>query len=292
MADAKRFEGMTAVVTGGASGIGLGVAKRIAAEGGRVTIWDMDPARLKAAVAEVGAKSARADEVNVDRSERGRARDPRQPPARWATSTCSSARPALRARTRMVIDYPIDEWKRVFDINVQRPLLLQSLCREAHEGARLRPHRQHRLDRRQGGQSDGLGLQRVKGRGHRPHQVARQGTRQGRRHRQCDHAGDDRHADPRAGVGRAYRLYALENSDGSLRHGRRSRRARLLAREPRMLVHDRRGLRSLGRPRDLLRLSGVGARARSCVHRDRRSDRASAPHGPPESRENPLASRL
>ena len=53
MSDAKRFEGMTAVVTGGASGIGLGVAKRIAAEGGRVTIWDQDPARLKAAVAEV-----------------------------------------------------------------------------------------------------------------------------------------------------------------------------------------------------------------------------------------------
>ena len=60
MTDARRFEGMTAVVTGGASGIGLGVAKRIAAEGGRVTIWDMDPARLKAAVAEVGAKAARA----------------------------------------------------------------------------------------------------------------------------------------------------------------------------------------------------------------------------------------
>src|SRR3984957_6871823 len=65
VSDAKRFEGMTAVVTGGGSGIGLGVAKRIAAEGGRVTIWDQDPARLKAAVAEVGGNSARADEVNV-----------------------------------------------------------------------------------------------------------------------------------------------------------------------------------------------------------------------------------
>src|SRR6478752_5085927 len=65
VSDGKRFEGMTAVVTGGASGIGLGVAKRIAAEGGRVTIWDQDPARLKTAVADVGAKAARADEVDV-----------------------------------------------------------------------------------------------------------------------------------------------------------------------------------------------------------------------------------
>ena len=65
MSDAKRFEGMTAVVTGGASGIGLGVAKRIAAEGGRVMIWDMGAARLKDAVAEVGAKFSLAAEVNV-----------------------------------------------------------------------------------------------------------------------------------------------------------------------------------------------------------------------------------
>src|SRR5277367_2192483 len=65
VSDAKRFEGMTAVVTGGASGIGLGVARRIAAEGGRVTLWDADPGRLKAATAEIGAESARTDRVDV-----------------------------------------------------------------------------------------------------------------------------------------------------------------------------------------------------------------------------------
>ena len=142
---------------GGASGIGLGVAKRIAAEGGRVTIWDMDPARLKAAVAEVGAKAARADEVNVA--------DPNAVERATLTAAgemghidilvCSAG---VAGKNALVIDYPIDEWKRVFDINVQRSLLLQSLCLEADEGARLRPHRQHRLDRRQGGQSDRLGL--------------------------------------------------------------------------------------------------------------------------------------
>jgi len=117
VSDAKRFEGMTAVVTGGASGIGLGVAKRIASEGGRVTIWDMDPARLKAAVAEVGGNSARADEVDVT--------DPNAVERATLTAAgemghidilvCSAG---VAGKNAMVIDYPIDEWKRVFDINV------------------------------------------------------------------------------------------------------------------------------------------------------------------------------
>jgi NAD(P)-dependent dehydrogenase (short-subunit alcohol dehydrogenase family) len=37
-----RFEGQTAIVTGAARGIGLGVAKRLAAEGARVALWDLD----------------------------------------------------------------------------------------------------------------------------------------------------------------------------------------------------------------------------------------------------------
>lgn len=36
-----RFQGRRAVVTGGLSGIGEAVAKRIEAEGGKVAIWDM-----------------------------------------------------------------------------------------------------------------------------------------------------------------------------------------------------------------------------------------------------------
>ena len=117
MSDAKRFEGMTAVVTGGASGIGLGVAKRIAAEGGRVTIWDQDPARLKAAVAEIGAASARADHVDVT--------DPNAVERATLAAAgemghidvlvCSAG---VAGQNAFVIDYPIDEWKRVFDINV------------------------------------------------------------------------------------------------------------------------------------------------------------------------------
>ncbi len=43
----NRFEGKVAVVTGGASGIGEAIARRIAAEGGQVAIFDLDQTGLE-----------------------------------------------------------------------------------------------------------------------------------------------------------------------------------------------------------------------------------------------------
>ena len=49
--DISRFQGRSAIVTGGASGIGRGIAERLLAEGARVSLWDANPA-----VAEVAAE--------------------------------------------------------------------------------------------------------------------------------------------------------------------------------------------------------------------------------------------
>ncbi|MFG1642841.1 SDR family NAD(P)-dependent oxidoreductase [Amycolatopsis sp. NPDC049252] len=43
------FANRVAVVTGGASGIGLAVAKQIAAEGGQVALRDLDAGKLETA---------------------------------------------------------------------------------------------------------------------------------------------------------------------------------------------------------------------------------------------------
>src|SRR4029077_19880112 len=52
------MEGMTALVTGGGSGIGLGAAKRLAADGAHVTIAGRTEARLAEAVAEISSVAA------------------------------------------------------------------------------------------------------------------------------------------------------------------------------------------------------------------------------------------
>ena len=50
-----RFAGRTAVITGGASGLGLETARRITAEGGKVCLWDLNADSLAAAKKETGA---------------------------------------------------------------------------------------------------------------------------------------------------------------------------------------------------------------------------------------------
>ena len=52
---ADRFANRVAVVTGGVSGIGLAIARRLAAEGARLAIWDRDRAALDDAAARIGA---------------------------------------------------------------------------------------------------------------------------------------------------------------------------------------------------------------------------------------------
>ncbi len=56
-----RFEGRTAVITGGASGIGLATVRRLAAEGARVVVADVDGDAGAAAAAEVDGLFVRTD---------------------------------------------------------------------------------------------------------------------------------------------------------------------------------------------------------------------------------------
>jgi NAD(P)-dependent dehydrogenase (short-subunit alcohol dehydrogenase family) len=58
---ARRIEGRTAVVTGGCSGIGLATVKRLAAEGARVVIGDVDDEPGKQVAESVGGLYVHAD---------------------------------------------------------------------------------------------------------------------------------------------------------------------------------------------------------------------------------------
>jgi len=54
---ATRLQDKTAIVTGGASGIGLAIARGFAEEGARVCVADVDRARCESVAAEIGRGS-------------------------------------------------------------------------------------------------------------------------------------------------------------------------------------------------------------------------------------------
>jgi 2-hydroxycyclohexanecarboxyl-CoA dehydrogenase len=61
-----RLEGRSALVTGGAKGIGEAIARRLAAEGARVTIGDVDVEGAERVADDVGADAVRLDVADHD----------------------------------------------------------------------------------------------------------------------------------------------------------------------------------------------------------------------------------
>jgi 3-oxoacyl-[acyl-carrier protein] reductase len=120
----NRFAGRTAVITGGASGLGKAVAARIVAEGGQVCLWDLDADGLNAAAAEVGAKHVVALDVSDQIAVSAAAKAANQALGRIDILVASAG---ITGATAPVHEYPLDSWRRVIDINLNG---LFYCCRE------------------------------------------------------------------------------------------------------------------------------------------------------------------
>jgi len=112
---AGRFAGRAAIVTGGASGLGKAVAKRIVAEGGTVALWDLNPDALAAAKDEVGAADVQALDVSDPAAVEAAAKASGAALGKVDVLVCSAG---ITGATVPVHEFPIDSWQRVIDINL------------------------------------------------------------------------------------------------------------------------------------------------------------------------------
>jgi NAD(P)-dependent dehydrogenase (short-subunit alcohol dehydrogenase family) len=110
------FNGRTAVITGGAAGIGLAIAQRLVASGGRVSVWDRDAAALEKAKVHLNAGVDTrvvdvADAASVDAAAQAAA----SALGRIDALVCSAG---ITGPNTTTWDYPVDAWRQVMEVNV------------------------------------------------------------------------------------------------------------------------------------------------------------------------------
>lgn len=115
------FKGRTAIVTGGATGIGLAIVRRLLASGATVRIWDRDQKTLQQTLTALSGPVT-GDVVDVT-----------EPAAvDRATQAAAAAlgkidvlvnNAGVAGMNTPTVDYPIEEWERVLRINLTGPFL-------------------------------------------------------------------------------------------------------------------------------------------------------------------------
>lgn len=115
----RRFEKQVALITGGAAGIGLATARRIAAEGGRIVLLDWSESDLRSAVTALRAQDAEclavagnvANEDDCDAAVSLALE-------RWDRLDVLVANAGVRAFGSL-LDATDEEWREVLDVNLR-----------------------------------------------------------------------------------------------------------------------------------------------------------------------------
>ena len=106
----------TALVTGAARGIGLAIASRLAADGARVALLDLDAAAVQAAAVKVGADAV-AVAADVTRSSEVDAAV-RRVVERWGRLDVLVNNAGITGRSFPIWELADEDWARVVDVDL------------------------------------------------------------------------------------------------------------------------------------------------------------------------------
>jgi 3-oxoacyl-[acyl-carrier protein] reductase len=126
-----------AVITGGATGLGLTIASRMLASGASVTLWDRDPNGLKQAVQslQVAHAGRRVSEITVDVALSSAVAQAARDTSAIAPVDILVNSAGITGPNAKLWEYPVDAWDQVMAVNINGTFLC---CRELVPGMRER----------------------------------------------------------------------------------------------------------------------------------------------------------
>ncbi|HHG90985.1 MAG TPA: SDR family oxidoreductase [Devosia sp.] len=115
------LENQVAVVTGGAKGLGFGIAARLAASGAKIALWDMDEGALKKAREQLPGASI----FNVDVTDYASITSALERVEKTLGPVSILVNSAgIAGPTHALADYPLAQWRRVIEVNLNGTFLV------------------------------------------------------------------------------------------------------------------------------------------------------------------------
>jgi len=106
----------TAIITGGAQGLGLDMAKRFLKSGAKVAIWDIDEDELKKAINEIGNPNLLYNVVDVSNYDNVKETFTEIEKSLNIDILINNA--GITGSTSSLWDYDVDEWNKIVNINL------------------------------------------------------------------------------------------------------------------------------------------------------------------------------
>ena len=110
------FKNKTALVTGGAQGFGLDIAKRFLKSGANVIIWDLDPKALEKATKEINSPNLSSNIIDVSNIQEVESATKQIIKSTNIDILINNA--GITGPTATLWEYDVEMWKKIVDINL------------------------------------------------------------------------------------------------------------------------------------------------------------------------------
>ena len=131
----KRFENQSAIITGGAEGLGKGIAERIASEGGKVFLFDINQSLLEKTITDFKNKGFYAEGYVVDVSSGSSVVDGirKVEEKTGQIYIMVNAAGIVGLSNTKITDYPVEDYDNIYRVNLRGSFLMTKYSIKAME---------------------------------------------------------------------------------------------------------------------------------------------------------------